>query len=70
VETVFSYQFDGGYCSGRDSRDLFWSNSAFDYLSRFPLGAAVVLRVNPANPEEIALRDNDQVFATKAVTAV
>jgi hypothetical protein len=65
VETVFSYQFDGGYYSGRDNRDFFWSNSARDYLSRFPIGALVVLRVSPADPEQIAFRDDDQALATK-----
>ena len=60
VDTVYSYKFDGGYYSGRDSRDFYWGNSAKDYVSRFPTGTAVTIRVNPAKPEEMAFLDDDQ----------
>ena len=60
VETGYRYQFEGGYYSGRDSRDFFWTNSAENHASQFPVGATVVIRVNPSSPEQIAFRDDDQ----------
>jgi Protein of unknown function (DUF3592) len=60
VETIYTYQFDGGYYTGHDNRDFLWKDAAERFVTRFSVGTAVSVRVNPSRPEQMAFRDDDQ----------
>jgi Protein of unknown function (DUF3592) len=69
VEVLITYQFEGGYFCDYHKRDLFWTESAKDYASRFPAETSCVIRVNPAQPQETALFDDDQFTAAPVAAA-
>jgi hypothetical protein len=61
VRVLYTYQFEGGYYSGNDGKDFFWSQSAREYASRLSLGFPVAIRVAPADPEQSVIFDQDSV---------
>ena len=69
VEVLITYQFEGAHYCDYHKRDLFWTESAKDYASRFPAETSCFFRVNPAEPQETALFDDDQVTAEPVAAA-
>ncbi|MGB8911417.1 MAG: DUF3592 domain-containing protein, partial [Candidatus Sulfotelmatobacter sp.] len=61
VEILYTYKFEGGYYSGTENRDFFWSQSAEDYTSRLSEGSPIAIRVAPSDPEQSMISDKDQL---------
>jgi Protein of unknown function (DUF3592) len=55
AEVAYSYNFAGERYSALDSDPFFFSNSAEEAAERLRAGEKVIVRVNPALPEESVL---------------
>src|SRR5262245_15432549 len=60
AEIIYSYTYQGRYCSGRHERPFMSSDSAKRYAAGFPKTSHIVVRIKPGEPTTSIVRDDDQ----------
>jgi hypothetical protein len=66
VELLYVYELSGATFSGRSAKPFLWSESAKAYVTRFPEGSSLMVRVKPGFPEISVVRDSDQTISSES----
>jgi hypothetical protein len=60
AEITYTYTHKGEYFSGMHREPFILRDSAEEYVTRFPAGGDLIVRIKPGEPEVSIVRDRDQ----------